>query len=101
MRMTASPVVALNHAVATAMVAGPAAGLALLEPLQNDGRLRAGHRLDTVRALLLDRAGDRDAAVALYRAAASKTSSAPERNYLLMKAAPSPEALVPILVPSR
>jgi predicted RNA polymerase sigma factor len=87
MRMTNSPVVALNHAIATAMVDGPSAGLALLAPLDSDARLRGSHRLDAVRAHLLDRAGDRAAAVELYRSAASKTSSVPERNYLLMKAA--------------
>jgi predicted RNA polymerase sigma factor len=87
MRVTDNPVVALNHAIATAMVHGPRTGLALLAPLQDDERLRASHRLDAVRAHLLERAGDLDAAMALYRAAASKTSSAPEKNYLLMKAA--------------
>ena len=87
MRITDSPIVALNHAVATAMVHGPDAGLALLEPLETDDRLRASHRLDAVRAHLLERANKPDAAVALYRAAASKTASTPERNYLLMKAA--------------
>jgi RNA polymerase sigma factor (sigma-70 family) len=87
MRITDSPVVALNHAIATAMVHGPDAGLALLEPLEQDERLRAGHRLDAVRAHLLERANQVDAAVALYRMAASKTASTPERNYLLMKAA--------------
>jgi predicted RNA polymerase sigma factor len=86
-RITDSPVVALNHAVATAMVHGPDAGLALLEPLETDDRLRASHRLDAVRAHLLERANRPAAAVALYRAAASKTASTPERNYLLMKAA--------------
>jgi RNA polymerase sigma factor (sigma-70 family) len=90
MRMTDSPVVALNHAVAKGMVDGPLAGLALLAALQNDDRLRASHRLDAVRAHLLERAGERDAAVELYRVAASKTSSTPERNYLLMKAARLP-----------
>ena len=87
MRVTDNPVVALNHAIATAMVHGPRTGLALLAPLQDDERLRASHRLDAVRAHLLERAGDLDAAMALYRGAASKTSSAPEKNYLLMKAA--------------
>jgi len=87
MRMTDSPVVALNHAVATAMVHGPDAGLSLLDPLQYDDRLRTTHRLDAVRAHLLERAGDRDAAVALYRKAAGRTASVPERNYLTMKAA--------------
>ena len=86
MHMTDSPVVALNHAVATAMVHGATAGLALLEPLQRDDRLSATHRLDAVRAHLLERAGDREGAVVLYRKAASRTSSVPERNYLTTKA---------------
>jgi len=86
MRMTGNPVVALNHAIATAMVQGPQAGLALLVPLTDDGRLRGGHRLDAVRAHLLERAGDLHAAEKLYRQAASKTTSAPERDYLMLKA---------------
>jgi predicted RNA polymerase sigma factor len=87
LRLAPNPVVALNHAVATAMVHGPAAGLALLAPLAGDERLRGSHRLDAVRAHLLERAGDRDAAADLYRAAAAKTASIPERNYLLTRAA--------------
>jgi predicted RNA polymerase sigma factor len=87
MRASDSPVVALNRAIAKAMVDGPEAGLAMLAPLQEDQRLQTNHRLDAVRAHLLERAGRRDAAVELYRAAASKTASEPERNYLLMKAA--------------
>ena len=86
-RMTDNPMVDLNHAIATAMVDGPRAGLTLLEPLQDDERLRGNHRLDAVRAHLLERAGERDAAVILYREAASKTTSVPERDYLLRKAA--------------
>ena len=86
MRVTDSPLVALNHAIATAMVEGPQSGLALLALLQDDDRLRGSHRLDAVRAHLLERAGNRAAAVALYREAAAKTTSLPERNYLLMKA---------------
>ena len=86
-RLTPGPVVALNHAIAMAMVNGPRAGLALLAPLETDERLASSHRLDAVRAHLLERAGDRAMAVSLYRNAASKTASIPERNYLLMKAA--------------
>ena len=86
-RMTDNPMVALNHAIATAMVSGSTAGLALLAPLEDDERLRGNHRLDAVRAHLLERAGERDAAVDLYRKAAAKTTSVPERNYLLRKAA--------------
>jgi predicted RNA polymerase sigma factor len=87
MRMTANPMVALNHAIATAMVSGPRAGLDLLAPLKDDDRLRGNHRLDAVRAHLLERAGEHAAAVALYREAASKTTSLPERNYLMTRAA--------------
>jgi predicted RNA polymerase sigma factor len=86
-RMTDNPVVALNHAIATAMVDGPRAGLALLETLDEDDRLAGSHRLVAVRAHLLERAGEPQAAIALYRAAAARTTSTPERNYLLMRAA--------------
>jgi predicted RNA polymerase sigma factor len=85
MRMTDNPVVALNHAIATAMVQGPEAGLKLLDPL--DGRLSETHRLDAVRAHLLERAGECEDAVKFYRAAAIKTMSIPERNYLALRAA--------------
>jgi RNA polymerase sigma factor (sigma-70 family) len=86
MRLTDNPLVILNHAIATAMVEGPSAGLALLAPLENDERLKGSHRLDAVRAHLLERAGEREKAVELYRVAAGKTTSLPEREYLLRKA---------------
>ena len=86
MRITDSPVVALNHAIATAMVDGAHAGLALLAPLEANERLRVSHRLDAVRGHLLKRAGEHAAAVELYRAAAARTASVPERQYLHMKA---------------
>ncbi len=91
-RMSDNPMVALNHAIATAMVHGPNAGLDLLAPLDEDERLSGNHRLDAVRAHLLERAGHRQAAVALYRAAAEKTTSVPERSYLMMRAAHLSEA---------
>ena len=97
MRLTSSPVVALNHAIATAMVHGPNAGLALLAPLEEDERLRMSHRLDAVRGHLLERAGERAAAVERYRAAASKTSSAPEQRYLQMKAARLEEEITDVI----
>jgi predicted RNA polymerase sigma factor len=90
--MTDNPIVALNHAIAAAMVDGPQSGLQLLAALDGDERLRGSHRLDAVRAHLLERAGERDAAIALYREAASRTTSVPERNYLLMKAARASES---------
>jgi len=79
--------VTLNHAIASAMVHGPAKGLQLLDALNTDPRLAVHHRLDAVRAHLLELAGDRLAAVAHFRTAAAKTASLPERNYLLAQAA--------------
>jgi predicted RNA polymerase sigma factor len=86
-RMSDNPMVALNHAIATAMVEGPPAGLALLDALDADARLAGHHRLPAVRAHLLEMAGDRAAAVALYREAARLTSNLPERDYLITQAA--------------
>jgi RNA polymerase sigma factor (sigma-70 family) len=86
-RMSDNPMVMLNHAIATAMVHGPSAGLELLEALDADGRLSSHHRLDAVRAHLLELAGDHQAAIAHYRTAAGRTTSIPERNYLMTQAA--------------
>jgi RNA polymerase sigma factor (sigma-70 family) len=86
-RMSDNPMVTLNHAIATAMVHGPPAGLVLLETLDADGRLAGHYRLDAVRAHLLEMAGDHAAAIAHYRAAAARTTSLPERNYLTTQAA--------------
>jgi len=86
-RMTGNPVVTLNRAVAAAMVHGPAAGLAMLAPLDDDPRLSGHHRLAAIRAHLHERAGDRDAAVRHYRIAAAGTTSTVERDYLIARAA--------------
>ena len=86
-RMSDNPVVMLNHAVAVAMVRGPAAGLELLDQLDRDGRLAGHHRVDAVRAHLLERAGDIEGAAAQYRIAAARTLSQPEQVYLLTQAA--------------
>lgn len=82
-----NPMAALNHAIAYAMVHGPAAGLALVDRLDEDARIHGHYRLDAVRAHLLERMGDATRAIAHYRAAAERTTSTPERNYLLLKAA--------------
>jgi RNA polymerase sigma factor (sigma-70 family) len=79
------PMVALNHAIAVAMVDGAAAGLAQLETL--DAKLGGHYRLDATRAHLLERAGRRDEAIAAFERAAAKTASIPERDYLRVKAA--------------
>lgn len=86
-RMSDNPMVALNRAIAAAMVHGVAKGLELLDALKADARLAKHHRLDAVRAHLLELAGDSQGAVTHYRAAAAKTGSLPERNYLLTQAA--------------
>jgi len=93
-RMSDNPMVMLNHAIATAMVHGPFAGLELLEALDADGRLTGHHRLDAVRAHLLELAGDHQAAIAHYRTAAGRTTSIPERNYLMTQAARLSESVV-------
>jgi RNA polymerase sigma factor (sigma-70 family) len=86
-RMSDNPMVALNHAVAAAMVRGPAAGLTLLLDLDQDGRLAGHHRLDAVRAYLLEISGDSVGAIAHYKLAAERTTSLPERYYLLTQIA--------------
>ena len=86
-RLSDNPMVKLNKAIATAMVHGFAAGLELLATLDRDKRVAGHHRLDSVRAHLLELSGDREAAVHHYRTAAGKTTSIPERNYLMTQAA--------------
>nr|WP_206313728.1 sigma-70 family RNA polymerase sigma factor [Streptomyces coryli] len=82
-----SPVVTLNRAVAVGMVDGPRAGLAELERLSGDQRIAGHHRLEAVRAHLLELAGEREAARTAYQTAASRTLSTPEQRYLRLRAA--------------
>jgi RNA polymerase sigma factor (sigma-70 family) len=86
-RMSDNPMVMLNRAIAAAMVHGPSKGLELLRVLDSDERLAGHHRLDAVRAHLLEMAGDAETAIKHYRIAAGRTTSIPERNYLLTQAA--------------
>ncbi|MFF2060607.1 RNA polymerase sigma factor [Streptomyces sp. NPDC058200] len=86
-RLSPNPVVSLNRTVAVAMVHGPAAGLDILKALDADGALAGHHRMYVVRAHLLDMAGDRPAAIENYREAARRTTSIPERHYLMIRAA--------------
>jgi RNA polymerase sigma factor (sigma-70 family) len=85
MCLSDNPMVALNHAVAIAMARGPAEGLALLETLDRDPRIKDHYRLDAVRGHLLERSGELEAALTCYEAAAGKTASVPERDYLLLR----------------
>ena len=86
-RMSDNPMIKLNRAVVVAMVHGPADALRLLEEVAADPRITEHHRLLAVRAHLYEKAGDYARAVTEYRAAANRTSSPPEKNYLMMKAA--------------
>jgi predicted RNA polymerase sigma factor len=86
-RMSDNPMVMLNHAIAAAMVHGATKGLELLDALQKDARVADHHRMDAVRAHLLEFAGDVEAAALYYRSAAAKTANLPERNFLLAQAA--------------
>ena len=86
-RMADNPMVSLNRAIAAAMVDGPAVGLELLRMLDGDSRIAGHYRLDAVRGHLYEKSGNRERAIAHYHAAAERTASIPERNYLLTKAA--------------
>jgi RNA polymerase sigma factor (sigma-70 family) len=90
------PVVTLSRAVALAHVHGPRAGLALIGTLDADERMAHTHRLEAVRAHLLERAGDTTAARDSYFRAAKMTASLPEQRYLELRAArlhhPAPTA---------
>jgi RNA polymerase sigma factor (sigma-70 family) len=86
-RISPGPVVTLNRAVAVARVHGPRAGLALLGSLDTDDRMAYTHRLEAVRAHLLELAGEPVAARESYERAARMTASLPEQRYLILRAA--------------
>jgi RNA polymerase sigma factor (sigma-70 family) len=86
LELSDNPMIALNHAIAAAMVHGPAVGLDMLNALDADRRIAGHYRLDAVRGHLRERLGDFDQAISHYRAAAEGTLSIPERNYLMAKA---------------
>jgi RNA polymerase sigma factor (sigma-70 family) len=86
-RIADNPVVALNQAVAVAMVDGPRAGLDLLGALEADERIAEDRRLHAVRAHLLELAGDRPGARDAYLAAARRATNLPQQRYLHARAA--------------
>jgi RNA polymerase sigma-70 factor, ECF subfamily len=81
-RIVPSAVVELNRAVAVAMAAGPAAGLALVDDLDASGELAGYYLLPATRADLLRRLERRDEAADSYRAALDLAATEPERRYL-------------------
>lgn len=88
-RMSLSPVVALNRAVAVGMADGPEAGLALVDELERSGALAGYHLLPATRADLLRRLGRHHEAAAAYRSAAALATSDAERRYLERRLAES------------
>jgi RNA polymerase sigma factor (sigma-70 family) len=85
-RIAPNPIVTLNRAIALAETDGPLAGLALLSTLDGDQRMAGHHRLLSVRAHLLEKAGDTAGAYEHYRRAAKATASIAERRYLEYRA---------------
>jgi RNA polymerase sigma-70 factor, ECF subfamily len=86
-RLTPSPVIELNRAVAVAMARGPAAGLELVDALRAEPTLRNYHLLPSVRGDLLAKLGRAEEARAELTRAASLTRNERERELLLGKAA--------------
>ena len=95
-RLTPSPVVELNRAVAVAMAFGPAAGLELVDALTAEPLLAGYHLLPSVRGDLLARLGRAEEARVEFERAASLTRNARERELLLARAVPPPVEHTPI-----
>jgi RNA polymerase sigma-70 factor, ECF subfamily len=85
-RVTPSPVVELNRAVAVAMASGPAAGLELVNALTSEPSLQNYHLLPSVRADFLKKLGRLDEARGEFERAAGLTRNAREREFLLDRA---------------
>ena len=85
-RMSGSPVVELNRAVALSMAYGPSAGLTLIDQLVDLPALRGYHLLPSVRGDLLDKLGRREEARAEFERAAAMTKNGRERAMLLDRA---------------
>jgi predicted RNA polymerase sigma factor len=84
--LTPSPVIEINRAVAVGMAFGPAQGLAILDALGDDSRLKGSHLLPTVRGDLLEKMDQRARASAEFRRAADLTDNEKERTILIARA---------------
>jgi len=82
LRLQASPVIELNHAVAVSMVDGPARALDLLDALSARGGCGEHHLLPAARGQMLQRLGRRDEALDAYRGALAMARLEPERRLL-------------------
>jgi predicted RNA polymerase sigma factor len=85
-RLTPSPVVELNRAVAIAMAVGPAAGLELVDVLTSEPSLESYHLLPSVRGDLLEKLGRKGEASAEFERAAGLTKNTRERELLIERA---------------
>jgi RNA polymerase sigma factor (sigma-70 family) len=85
-KLTPSPIVELNRAVAVAMAFGPAAGLELVDTLASEPSLKSYHLLPSVRGDFLFKLSRFDEARAEFERAASLTRNARERDLLLARA---------------
>ena len=81
-RIEPSPIVALNRAVAVAMVHGPEHALALLDEIAAGGNLDDYHLLHSARADMLRRMGSMAEAAEAYRKALELVTNASERRFL-------------------
>jgi predicted RNA polymerase sigma factor len=86
-RLTASPVVELNRAMALGMAYGPEAGLAVADALAAADALPGYHLLPTVRGDLLAKLDRREEAAAEFARAAAMTRNVRERDALLARTA--------------
>jgi RNA polymerase sigma factor (sigma-70 family) len=86
-KVSPSPVIELNRAVAVSMADGPAAGLIIADRLQQEPALRGYHLLPSVRADLLMKLGRGSEARAEFERAAAMTANERERDLLLGRAA--------------
>ena len=82
MRITSSPIVALNHAAAVAMAEGFERGLALIDAIGEGGALQNYYLLHASRADLLRRLHRYDEALIAYTAALSLTTNEIEQKYI-------------------
>ncbi|AMV36237.1 RNA polymerase sigma factor [Planctomyces sp. SH-PL62] len=94
-RVAPSPVVELNRAMAVAMASGPAAGLALLDPLTTEPTLHDYPYLSSARGDLLAKLGRHAEALPAFERAAALTRNARERAWLLARARECADASEP------
>ena len=85
-RLTPSPVIELNRAVAVSFAEGPAAGLAIVDRLADEPQLKSYHLLPSVRGDLLAKLGRHDEARREFARAATLTSNQRERDVMLARA---------------